>query len=340
MKLLITLPLLLQLLSFPLAGQNECYQNVGIQTGDTTDIFPQYYRTIDTLFSEQFVRSYPLDSISAAHYKTRNDIAFHLTRSGRPDEALDILLDLYKQYPQEYNIICNLGIAYALNGMPDSALAILQKTGIMSPDGHIGSKWFFLKVAEVKVNIGKDSSWLRFNKVLDLGITQSSNKNSKQYRTNVDNINALKQQLREYIQFTPSPDPLVANALNELGQALASEYSLQQAYMIYYIGLQYGPPDTYGIYARLDEVKRSLKKCVLGVPPEEVLSYYFPPVDSIQPIMNERGTYSSAAAQVRRVLQFRKEEVSKNKKIYIVALTAAVVVVLGFGLFFYLRKRR
>jgi tetratricopeptide (TPR) repeat protein len=302
------------------------------------DGLPIYYRTFNRTFSQKFIESYQLESIQLGDYKTRSDIAFHLTRLGRYKEALIILRDLYKLFPNEYNIMSNLGTVYELNGIPDSALLILKKTVANFPNGHHGSEWFHLKVLEAKVQMTGKPNWLKENRVLNLGILKPSDKSTEMYRRNIELIFQIKYQLAERIPFTQVPNLLLANVLNELGDILAIEYSISEAFIIYKMGLEYDPSDTYLIKPKVDKVTKTLEEFNHEIP-DDLFLYYFPPTDSTPPVSyTERFSYTSPEKQMKRVLKFQDEQTT-NKKSNTTLYWLIGIVVLGSTFIYQIRRK-
>lgn len=289
-----------------------------------------YFRAFNRVFSENFIASHNLSEVPMDDYKTRSDIAFHLTRLGRYRESLAILQDLVKRYPHEYKILSNLGTLYELNNMPDSALSILRATNKRFPEGHYGSEWFHLKVLEAKLNLRKDPHWLEQHRVLDLGITQASPDTSEQFRHNMDRLWHTTYQLRERIPFTPTPDLLLANVLNELADAAAIEYSMLDAYKFYYIGMQYDPNDTYGMRAKQQALIEPMQKAHLEVPNAKALRQFFPPADSIPLIRDHSTQYSSSRKQMARVLAYQEAEYDRRHPFPWNWVGAAAVLLVGY----------
>lgn len=289
-----------------------------------------YFRAFNRVFSENFVASHHLHEVPADDYKTRSDIAFHLTRLGRYNESLVILRDLVKRYPHEYNILANLGTLYELNNMPDSALRILRFTNKRFPEGHYGSEWFHLKVLEAKLHMREDSHWLEQHRVLELGITQASADTSQQFQDNMSKLWEATYQLHERIPFTPTPDLLLANVLDELGDALAIEYSMLEAYKFYYIGMQYDPQDTYGMRAKQQALIEPIKKAGLEIPDALALRQFFPPADSIPLIRDHHTQYSSSKTQMERVLAYQEAELDRRNPFPWNWVGAVAVLIAGY----------
>jgi tetratricopeptide (TPR) repeat protein len=285
------------------------------------DDFPVYYRTFNRDFSQHFVDSYDLRTVSAHDYKTRSDIAFHLARLGRYAESLSILQALYQLYPQEYNIMSNLGTVYELNGQNQEALTLIKQGVKLFPQGHQGSEWFHVKVLEAKLTQAKDPTWLFSHQVLNLGIHEPSIKyravNQEDgvnldelftplYHRNLQLLKHVKYQLHERIPFTAAPDLLLANVLNELADALAVEFSIEEAYIFYQMALAYDPADTYQVREKVGELIKVFHKLEVPVPTSETVAYHFPPLDKVPLIEKHKKEYISAHEKVKRLIQLEE----------------------------------
>ncbi len=291
---------------------------------------PPYFRSFNRIFSENFVASHDLSSVPADDYKTRSDIAFHLTRLGRYRESLIILQDLVKRYPHEYNLLSNLGTVYELNNMPDAALRVLRVTNKRFPEGRHGSEWFHLKVLEAKLQLRNDPHWLEQHRVLDLGITEASPDTSQRFMANMKKLWDATYQLHERIPFTRIPDPVLANIINELGDAVAIEYSMLEAYKFYYMGLQYDTSDLYGMRSKQQALIEAMKKANISVPTAIELKRFFPRADSIPLIRDHDTQYSSSEKQMERVLAYQEEEYDRRHPFPWNWVGAAVVLVAGY----------
>lgn len=296
---------------------------------------PPYFRSFNRVFSENFVASHHLNEVPADDFKTRSDIAFHLTRLGRYKESLVILQDLGKRYPHEYNILSNLGTVYELNNMPDSALRVLRATNKRFPRGHHGSEWFHLRVLEAKLHLREDPHWLEQHRVLDLGITEASPDTSRQFTANMKKLWDATYQLHERVPFTPTPDPILANILNELGDAIAIEYSMLDAYYFYHMGLMYDTNDVYGMRAKQRALAEGMDKFHIIPPSSDALRMFFPPADSVPLIRDHDTQYSSSKKQMERVLAYQDAEFDRRNPFPWNWVGAAVVLLAGYA---YIRR--
>lgn len=90
-------------------------------------------------------------------YKLLSDFSWKLAQKGEYKAALAILTALEKKYPNEYNVLANLGTLYELLGKPRSALDYLSRAIKISPDSHYGSEWIHVHILQVK--LGEKSSY-------------------------------------------------------------------------------------------------------------------------------------------------------------------------------------
>lgn len=90
-------------------------------------------------------------------YKLLSDFAWKLAQKGEITAALTMLTALVKKYPNEYNILANLGTVYELSGKPRSALEYLSRAIKISPDSHYGSEWIHIHILQVK--LGEKSTY-------------------------------------------------------------------------------------------------------------------------------------------------------------------------------------
>jgi tetratricopeptide (TPR) repeat protein len=92
-----------------------------------------------------------------ADFKLLSDYSWKLAQKGELNAALTILTALVKKYPNEYNILANLGTLYELLGKPRSALDFLSRAVKISPESHYGSEWLHIHILQMK--LGEISSY-------------------------------------------------------------------------------------------------------------------------------------------------------------------------------------
>ncbi len=101
-------------------------------------------------------------------YKELSDYASIELRIGDSKKAVEMLEKLYAQYPNEYNIVANLGTAYEVAGNNEKALELLRKAVAINPRSHHGSEWIHVRILEQKV------SAKQYDKIINLGIKDFS----------------------------------------------------------------------------------------------------------------------------------------------------------------------
>ena len=183
-----------------------------------------------------------------------SDKAVVLMKLGKVKKAQNLLLQLYKKNPLEYNFVINLGTSYELTNNVDSALLLIRKSLEINQTSHRGSEWFHLKVLEAKQKMDNNPNWLKENKVLNIELAELNQDSIILTDTLTKILVDISYQLVERIPFSKSNDLLLANIFNEYG-SLLSKYSAQMAYIIYSIGNKY---DEESIF-KMDEKSKKLK---------------------------------------------------------------------------------
>jgi tetratricopeptide (TPR) repeat protein len=196
-------------------------------------------------------------------YKAHSDYAVNLARIGKIQEALAILESLVKKYPNEYNIMANLGTVYELSGNPEKALEWIKKSVAKNPESHHGSEWVHIKILEAKLKIKENPKWLEKNSVLGLNIKQLQN---EPFYDNTKKItNDLIYQLNERIPFTASPDEIVAQILMDLGE-LMNMYDVKESYYVFNYAAEYKVGDKALIQEKIKGLQEQILKLGLEVP--------------------------------------------------------------------------
>lgn len=163
-------------------------------------------------------------------YMLLSDYALCLMKIGKAKEALTILAELYKHYPNEYQIASNLGTAYELNSKNDSALKYIKRGLQLNPNDHEGSEWIHIKILEAKQKLKTDPSYLDKQSVLQLSEKQKKDSAIR---------NQLDIQLKERVPFTPGPDAIMVSLFNDLGDLSANLRSIEYARAYYQIAKDY-----------------------------------------------------------------------------------------------------
>ncbi len=188
---------------------------------------------------------------STHSYKNLSDYSVTLLKLGKNKEALQLLIELYKYFPKEYNILANLGTAYELNNKADSALKYINIGLKLNPSGHEKSEWVHIKILETKLNLQKDNFYLQKNSVLQLSEKQK-----------LDTLirKQIKIQVQERFPFSPSPDPIMASIFVDLGDCFANTYSIEYARVLYQIASEYYGDKFAIIYEKIKNVEKLATK--------------------------------------------------------------------------------
>jgi hypothetical protein len=164
-------------------------------------------------------------------YMLLSDYAVDLVKLGKTNEALIILAELYRHYPDEYRIASNLGTVYELHGDLDSALKYIRRGIQLNPDDHYGSEWIHEKILLAKIELRKNKSWLKTHSVLELTDAQRN-----------DSIvcRQLFIQVQERFPFTkPVADPVMASLFYDLGDLYYNTSSVPMAIVCYMTARDY-----------------------------------------------------------------------------------------------------
>lgn len=156
------------------------------------------------------------------HYRLLSDYAWHEIRVGDKNYAIRLLEKLYTLYPNEYNILANLGTAYELISNNSKALELLRKAVEINPGSHEKSEWIHIKILEQKLTTPPN-----YASIIDLKIKDfPSWLRSDTYQFS-QNPEALKKQiayqLHERISFIKAPDPIIAQLLLDFADIVAKQ---------------------------------------------------------------------------------------------------------------------
>ncbi len=103
-------------------------------------------------------------------FKGRSDYAAVLLKLGKTKKALEILENLVQKYPNEYNVVVNLGTAYELNGNPELALKYISKAIKLNPLSHNESEWIHEEILKARIALKTNPDYLKQNSILNLRI--------------------------------------------------------------------------------------------------------------------------------------------------------------------------
>jgi tetratricopeptide (TPR) repeat protein len=182
-------------------------------------------------------------------FEQRNDYGAALIRVGDYEQARVFFEELEKSAPGNYSTAANLGTAYELLGQPVKALEWIKEGVRRNPASHEGSEWLHVKILEAKLMLAKEPGWLKSHSVsgADFGTEPAPAKPSlpRDFLGNPKSLEGVRDslfyQLHERLYFVSPPEPIVADLLFDLGNALAHTLSLEHASAVYGLSLEFKP---------------------------------------------------------------------------------------------------
>lgn len=192
---------------------------------------------------------------SPADLNLRNDYAVALIHSGRLQEGKRMLRDLEEESPGRYLTAANLGTALELDGQDEQALWWIREAIRRNPEAHFGTEWIHVRILLAKLHLKENPRWLASHTVLgpDFGSEAfpiiPSDWLGKTERKRV--VFGLEYQLMERLEFSPAPNPLVADLLFSLGNLQAFHSSKEQAAAVLELALRFGPERSELVRQRL-----------------------------------------------------------------------------------------
>jgi hypothetical protein len=184
------------------------------------------------------------DSV-CANYKDSSDFAVYQLKQGFTGRGLQLLLALSKAHPKEYIVAANLGTAFELAGLNDSALRWIEYSLTLNPDAHEGTEWVHTDILKAKIALAKNPDWLRTHHVLNFDRSKSGliifSKQPESLRLR-EVLRSIYVQLNERLPFTSPGDKimgdicadaalLIENTSIEVGMAwwkLAAEFGVPE----------------------------------------------------------------------------------------------------------------
>jgi tetratricopeptide (TPR) repeat protein len=170
--------------------------------------------------------------------------------TGKHAEARDWFARLENEYPGQYGIAANLGTCYELTGDNANALKWINEGMKRNPQSHWGTEWLHSKILEAKLNIEKDPDWLKNHTVLGINFGGDPEPQVLGGIPLVDNtgqmldingvVRGLIYQLGERTKFIRTPEPVVADLMEDLGNALLVTNSPEAASVAYQRAKDYG----------------------------------------------------------------------------------------------------
>jgi tetratricopeptide (TPR) repeat protein len=197
--------------------------------------------------------------LTANEFKLLSDFAWYELRVGDKKRSLLLLEELYKRYPNEYNVVANLGTAYEVNGNDIKALELLKKAVEINSRSHYNSEWIHIKILEQKIATPPD-----FTKVMNLEIkdfTAWLNDQKYQFQQAPDSLKKqLAYQLHERISFINPPDPVIAQLVLDFADIVAKHDGHAAALPFYEFASVYGKENMNAIVTKRKEIIAQTKK--------------------------------------------------------------------------------
>jgi tetratricopeptide (TPR) repeat protein len=174
-------------------------------------------------------------------YKLLSDFGWNELKYGKKDLAVKLLEALYLKYPNEYNVVANLGTAYEVTGDNKKALEFLKKAVAINPQSHYGSEWIHINILEQKVLASPD-----YTKILILGAGNDFSKwlTGQLYKRDITSDSLMVQlayQLHERISFVAKPDPIVGQLVLDFADLVSIARTPSEANQFYRYALEYNP---------------------------------------------------------------------------------------------------
>ena len=175
------------------------------------------------------------------HYRLLSDYAWHEIRVGDKNYAVRLLEKLYALFPNEYNILANLGTAYELIGNNSKALELLRRAVEINPGSHEKSEWIHIKILEQKL-----TSPPNYASIIDLKIKDFPTWLRNDTYQFPQNPEALKKQiayhLHERISLIKAPDPIISQLLLDFADIVSKQDGNTAAIPFYDYANTYADP--------------------------------------------------------------------------------------------------
>lgn len=188
-----------------------------------------------------------------ATYKDISDWSLIELKIGDRKNAVKVLDSLYQLYPNEYNIVANLGTGYELIGDNENALKFIQKAVEINPESHYESEW--IHVAILKQKLKKQPNYssilnLHFEDLATIHKTLNEEEKIKLEKLS----RALYYQLNERISFIAPEDKCIGQLLYDIAELVSILNSLDHAKLVYELSLTYDPSLSKKINNRITEI--------------------------------------------------------------------------------------
>jgi hypothetical protein len=156
-------------------------------------------------------------------YKDSSDFAVYQIKQGFVGRGLSMLLKLSHDYPREYVIAANLGTAYELSGLNDSALKWIEYSLMLNPNAHEGTEWVHTDILKAKIALAKNPDWLKTHHVLNFNrknFGKTINGKSPESIELRKVLKAIYIQLTERLPFTAPGDLIMGDICADAAQIL------------------------------------------------------------------------------------------------------------------------
>jgi tetratricopeptide (TPR) repeat protein len=187
-------------------------------------------------------------------YKILSDYAWGELRIGNKANAVKLLERLYAKYPNEYNVLANLGTAYEVTGKNQKALELLRKAIAINPASHYHSEWIHIKILEQKIAKQPNYTSMIGLKAGDDYAEWLSAKGAGTVLPPDSLLHQIAFQLHERISFIKAPDKVVGQLVLDFADLVAVTHSRAKAKEFYTYALKYDPLLKKKIDARLKTV--------------------------------------------------------------------------------------
>lgn len=235
------------------AGRYQVGKRIDIENVSVQDFAKNLVSHEDRTYWEKVKSDLERENKNRPFQDNRNNLAVALIHLGQVKDGIALLEELERKSPGQYVIAANLGTAYELNGENQKALDWIKESVNRNKDSHFGTEWLHVKILEAKLAKEKESDWLNRHSVLgiDFGSSdtpQQPNKLTTDYFGREKSLpeieTALVYQLHERLEFTKTPDPIVAELLFDLSNVFALLRTNEHRKIAYDLALNYGANPT------------------------------------------------------------------------------------------------
>jgi tetratricopeptide (TPR) repeat protein len=217
-------------------------------------------------YAKRTVQQIEADYSKEPNFEHTNDLAVARILFGRYDEAIELLKNLDRKYPNKSVTAANLGTAYELLGRDEEALRWIEEGVRRDPGEHYGTEWLHVRILRAKLAMRREPGWLRHNHVLGVSFG-TGDRPVAPLALPVDHLgkphslsdaaHALSYQLEERTLLVKPPDATVADMhmaradLEVLAYAPGQDQVLDRGTWHYEEAIRYGSPDTDLIRRRM-----------------------------------------------------------------------------------------